>query len=125
MKAHNHSPDFGKTKAKKLLADAKKRCLDEPHVIPSVVTRDVYINADSETLAAMPKEASLKATLRRVRRRDNPRLPETLAALTSVPDKYKSINGEQWLLRHSNTDGCRYLLFGRTPTLNVMARSRI
>ena len=73
----------------------------------------------------MPKEASLKAALRRIRRRDNPRLPASLSELTRIPDKYRSINGDQWLIRHSMTENCRYLLFGCNQTINAMSRSRI
>ena len=54
VKSHNHLPDFGQAKALQLLATAKKRCVDEPNVIPAVLTRDTYSNADLETLVALP-----------------------------------------------------------------------
>ena len=44
-KEHNHLPDFGSVKAMKLLANAKKRCIDEPHVLPSVVSQETFSNA--------------------------------------------------------------------------------
>ena len=75
-------------KAKKLLAKAKKRLLDEPNVLPAVVSRDTFSNADDETLLALPRESSVKASLRRLRRRDNPRIPTSLKELNDIPEKY-------------------------------------
>ena len=125
LKLHNHNPDFGSTKAEKLLTDAKKRSIDEPHILPSVVTRDTFINADNETLVALPKESSIKAAIRRLRRRDNPRLPSSLSELVNLPEKHRSINVDQWLIRNSMTDNSRYLLFGCNTILTSMARSRL
>ena len=95
VKSHNHLPDFGQAKASKLVAAAKKRCLDEPNVLPSVVTRDTYANADLETLAALPKEASVKQALRRLRREDLPRLPASLDELENIPAKYTTVDDER------------------------------
>ena len=65
VKHHNHLPDFGHSKAVKLVAQAKKRCLEEPHLIPALLTRDAYSGADNETLIALPKENSVKTAIRR------------------------------------------------------------
>ena len=48
VKAHNHQQDFGGVKAKKLLARAKKRLLEEPNVLPAVVSRETFSNADAK-----------------------------------------------------------------------------
>ena len=56
VKQHNHLPDFGSVKAKKLMAQAKKRCIDEPHVLPARVSRETFSNADDETLVELPRE---------------------------------------------------------------------
>ena len=95
VKSHNHLPDFGQAKVSKLEAEAKKRCLDEPNVLPSVVTRETYSNADLETLAALPKEASVKQALRRLRREGNPRLPASLEDLENIPEKYRTVDGDR------------------------------
>ena len=94
MKSHNHLPDFGHVKALKLVAKAKKRYLDEPFVIPAVVTQDTFSNADSETLVALPKENSVKTALRRVRKRNNPQLPASLDEMVNIPEEYRTIGGE-------------------------------
>ena len=95
VKSHNHLPDFGQVKALKLVAEAKKRCLDEPNVLSSVVTRETYSNADLETLAALPKEASVKQALRRLRREGIPRLPASLDDLENIPEKYTIVDGDR------------------------------
>ena len=92
---HTHLRNFGTVKAERLVAAAKKRCLDEPHVIPSVVTRETYSAADNETLVVMPKESSVKATIRRMRRRQHPALPASLEDLQNIPEKYQNINGDR------------------------------
>ena len=48
VKTHNHQPDFGGVKAKKLLARAKKRLLEEPNVLPAAVSRETISNADAK-----------------------------------------------------------------------------
>ena len=95
VKTHNHLPDFGSVKAIKLVAKAKKRCLDEPHIIPSLVTQETYRMADAETLVALPKETSVKAALRRLRRKNLPQIPGTLDSMVTVPDIYQSIDNER------------------------------
>ena len=94
VKTHNHQPDFGGVKAKKLIAQAKQRFLEEPNLLPAVVSRDTFSNADDETLLALPRESSIKASLRRLRRRDNPRLPTSLEELVDIPEKYKNVGGD-------------------------------
>ena len=95
IKSHNHRPDFGSVKASKLLADAKKRCIDEPNVLPAVVTRDTYSLADHEALVALPRETSVKASLRRLRRKNLPQLPSSLEDLENIPIEYQLINGDR------------------------------
>ena len=95
LKPHNHLPDFGQVKALKLVAKAKKRCLEEPNVIPAVVTRETYNNADLETLVALPKENSVKTALRRIRKRDNPQLPASLNEMENIPEVYRTIDGDR------------------------------
>ena len=95
VKSHNHLPDFGQAKAVKLLEAAKKRCVDEPNVNPAVLTRDTYSNADLETLVSLPEENSVKRALRRLRQQGNQALPSSLGDMESIPEKYRTINGER------------------------------
>ena len=98
VKAHNHLPDFCAVKAEKLIARAKKRCSEEPNILPAVLTRETYSRADDDALLALPRENSLKATLRRIRRKDVPQLPGSLEELENIPEKYQMINGVRWLI---------------------------
>ena len=95
LEGHNHLPDFRSVKAKKLIAKAKKRCIEEPHVIPSVVTQETYRTADAETLVALPKETSIKAAIRRLRRRNLPDIPGNLESIENVPENYQSVDNER------------------------------
>ena len=118
-------PDFGNAKAAKFIAEAKKRCTDEPHIIPSVITQETYSSADRETLVALPKEASFKAILRRLKRKNNPQLPTTLDIMGNLPDIYLSVDNENWLIHDSGVGEGRCLLLGRASVLLQMARSRM
>ena len=124
-KEHNHIPDFGSVKAMKLLANAKKRCLDEPFVLPAVVTQEVFSNADNEALVALPREKSLKAAMRKLRRRDNPRLPASLEELDEIPHEYQFIDDERWLLHDARNAHGRFIIFAKSSTIETMARSRM
>ena len=73
----------------------------------------------------MPNEGSLKRSLQRLRRRDNPPLPSSLEELENIPERYQSINGARWLLHDSVGRDNRFLLFGRTSAINQMSRSRM
>ena len=95
VKNHNHLPDFGQAKAVKLLAEARKRCVDEPNVNPAILTRETYSNADLETLVSLPRENSVKRALRRLSQHGNQALPSSLDEMESIPEKYKTINGER------------------------------
>ena len=95
VKGHNHLPEFGSVKAKKLIAKAKKRCIEEPHVIPSLLTQETYRSADAETLISLPMETSIKAALRRLRRRNLPEIPVDLHSLENIPENYQSIGNER------------------------------
>ena len=125
VKAHTHLPDFGVIKAEKLKADAKKRCTEEPNLLPALLTRETYSRADDDALLALPRENSLKAALRRIRRRDLPQLPGVLEELENIPAKYQMINGVRWLIRDSAENDHRFLMFGRSSATTAMSRSRM
>ena len=118
-------PIFGSVKAMKLLANAKKRCLDEPFVLPAVVTQEVFSNADNEALVALSRENSLKAAMRRLRRRDNPRLPASLDELDEIPEEYQFTDDEKWLLHDAGNEHDQILVFAKSSTIETMARSRM
>ena len=100
-----------------------KRCVDEPHVLPEVAFQETYSNADNEALVALPRENSLKAAMRRLRRRDNPRLPTSLEDLENILVEYQNIDGDRWLLYDSGNEEGRFLVFGKSSTLEAMSRS--
>ena len=125
IKVHNHLPDFGTVKAERLVAAAKRRLMAEPNILPALITRDTFSNADDEALISMPNEGSLKRSLQRLRRRDNPPLPSSLEELENIPERYRSINGTRWFLHDSVGSDNRFLLFGSQSALNQMSRSRM
>ena len=124
-KPHNHRPDFGTVKANMLMAEAKTRCIEEPNVLPADVTRETYSSADHEALNALPRESSVKASLRRLRRKNLPQLPASLEDLQNIPMEYQSINGDRWLIHDIVGGEHRYHIFGRIPTTNATARSKM
>ena len=125
VKQHNHIPDFGAVNAAKLMAGAKKRCTDEPNLLPALLSREAYSRADDEALVALPKENSLKKALRRLRRSEFQRLPASLQDLENIPETYQVINGNRWLMHDSADNDHRFLMFGRASATNAMSRSRI
>ena len=60
---------------------ARERLMQEAraarHTAPSVLTQQTLGRVDSETLARMPSERSLKRKIQRIRREDQPALPAT------------------------------------------------
>ena len=74
---------------------------------------------------ALPRESSLKAALRRQRRREHGPLPSSLEDLENIPEAYQSINGDRWLIPDAVDSDHRFLLFGRSTTINAMARSQM
>ena len=100
-----------------------KRCRDEPHILPAVVSQETYSNADNEALVALPRENSLKAAMRRLRKRDQPRLPRSLEDMENIPEEYQLIDGDRWLLHDSGNEEGRFLIFGMSSTIEVMSRS--
>ena len=65
---HNHHPNYGEAQAKLLISTAKRRAGEEPNLNPMHVTQDVLTQAECETLAALPKETSLKRAIQREKR---------------------------------------------------------
>ena len=102
-----------------------KRCIEEPHVLPAVVSQETYSNVDNEALVALPREKSLKASMRKLRRRNNPRLPASLEELDEIPRDYQFIDDERWLLHDARNAHGRFLVFAKSSTIETMARSRM
>ena len=111
---HNHIPNYGEAKAKLIVSSVKRRATEEPNLAPMHVTQDALTQSDAETLAALPKEASLKRAIQRERRKHQPALPTSISDLEEVPDMYSYVNGENWVLfdnRHDENNN-RVIIFG-------------
>ena len=91
--AHNHMPNVAECKASMATASVKRRAEDEPHTSALHITQAVYGTADDETLAALLKEASLKRSIRRTRRENQPNLPKSFAELQEIPENYTELDG--------------------------------
>ena len=125
IKRHSHLPDYGVVKAEKLMAAAKKRVIDEPNLLPALVSRETFSTADDDALVALPNENSVKRALQRLRRRGNPRLPSSLDDLENIPETYQSINGVRWLIQDMAENNHRSLMFGRPSAITAMSKSRM
>lgn len=121
---HNHQPDFGKEKAAKAKNELKRRVREKPNTDPATITQQIFGNADEETLSALPKENSLKRTAQRTRREGQPELPTSLDDLVEIPERYRQVQGENWLL-HDNGPNAqhRLIVFARPHTLRLMSSS--
>ena len=124
---HNHHPNYGEAKAKLLISAVKRRAGEEPNLNPMHVTQDVLTQADSETLAALPKETSLKRAIQRVRREHQPALPRSITDLEEIPDSYSHINGENWVLFDNvgDANNNRVIIFGLQESIRNMSRSNL
>ena len=124
---HNHIPNYGEAKAKLIVSSVKRRATEEPNLAPMHVTQDALTQSDAETLAALPKEASLKRAIQRERRKHQPALPTSISDLEEVPDMYSYVNGENWVLfdnRHDENNN-RVIIFGLQESIRNMVRSKL
>jgi hypothetical protein len=121
---HNHVANFGRIKAMKIKESIKNRVAAEPNVLPSCITQDELGRADSETLIELPKEKSIKKMAQRIREQALPVLPVTLEDLVEIPERYRRLRGEDWLLHDSGPENAnRIIVFGLRSTIRAMAAS--
>ena len=121
--AHNHMPNVAECKASMATASVKRRAEDEPHTSALHITQAVYGTADDETLAALPKEASLKRSIRRTRRENQPNLPKSFAELQEIPENYTELDGGSILAFDSEPGERRVIILGSLPAFEDMSRS--
>lgn len=121
---HNHVPNFGRIKAMETKDRIKKRVLEQPNILPATITQAEVGRVDSETLLELPKEASMKKMAQRTRMETLPKLPLTLGDLEEVPQAYRNLQGEKWLLFDNGSDSShRILVFGLQSTIRQMSTS--
>ena len=122
---HNHVADQGRTKAMLTKQNIKRRVANQPNANPARITQEELGRVDSETLLALPNEASMKKMAQRVRREELPALPLTLEDIEEIPERYKTLNGEDWLLYDSGAaDDHRVIVFGLRSTIRALAASK-
>ena len=106
------------------VAAVKRNAAEEVNVNPVHLTQQALSQVDSETLVSMPKEKSLKKAIQRERNKTQPTLPSSFAELEEIPARYRTIDGENWLLHDSGCDDDhRIVLFGHNSALTEMAHS--
>ena len=120
---HNHMPNIGECKAAMAIGSAKRRAEQEPHTNPLHITQTVFGTADEETLAALPKEASLKRSIRRIRRENQPNLPKSFDELQDIPEEYTELDGGSILAFDNGPGEHRVIILASRPVLDDMARS--
>lgn len=124
-KEHTHPPNFGYVKALVAVQGIKRRAADEPHTDPCVITQAALTAVDSETVLSLPKEDTLKRSIRRARNQHHPALPCRLEDVIEIPEPYSLLNGENWVLYDNGQDADhRVILFGSRRTLQDMGNSR-
>ena len=122
---HSHGENFAETKALLAVGEMKARAAEEPNVSTLHLTQDVLSNADSETLVSLPKEASLKKQVRRIRRQHLGLLPTSIEDLQELPENHRNIDGERFLFYDSATRGHRVLAFASRRVLQHMSTSNM
>ena len=121
--SHCHMPNVGESKAAIAVASAKRRAEDEPHTNPVHITQAVYETADDETLAALPKEVSLKRAIRRTRRENQPNLPKSFAELENIPEDYTELDGRSILAFDNGPGERRVIILASPQAVKDMSRS--
>lgn len=119
--AHNHPPNPADMMTRQVVNDLKesaRETMDPPQNIVANVCRDV----SAAVIGKLPGVAGLKRTVRRQRRRidDVPVNPVSLMELV-IPDRYKKINDENFLLYDSGVGDDRILVFSTQKNLQFMA----
>lgn len=80
-------------------------------------------NMDVATAATLPNTKSMLQTVKRQRRdNDLPKIPTSLLDL-EIPDEYKLVDGENFLLHDSGPGRNRVLIFSTEKNLQLLARS--
>ena len=107
----------------------KRKAIDEPECPPSKIMRDEVAGLDDSVLSQLPERVNIAKAIRRVRRKELPPNPCSLAELGELPEAYKKTeSGEQFLIYDSKGDDnftCngRVLVFSTRNNLQCLSRS--
>lgn len=76
-KPHNHAPDSSTAQIQKAITDMKENISSSRETTSGIISRQME-NVEREHRQYFPAESSLKRTLQRHRRKDQPGLPQSL-----------------------------------------------
>ena len=126
VREHNHEADAREVHRVTFLT-ALKQAAQRQIGTPTQLMANAVASLEPGTSASLPPVRSLKRTVRRIRSKDVPATPRTLAQLR-IPDRYKSsVSGGPFLQHDSGPkDGNqRFLIFGTESSLRAMSRSSV
>jgi len=91
---HNHAADWGRCKARECVVQLKETAATS-RASTSAIVQSGIARVSSETAVKLPKAASLRKAVRRVKRQPLPPEPKSFADLREIPDALKrSLKGK-------------------------------
>lgn len=104
--SHSHAPNREESTADKITTGIKRKAEEHPEQRPAQLLRNELQGVSPGVLSQMPEQPAIVRTIRRVRRRNMPANPKSLADIDVIPDLYqKTLVGEQFLLYDSEVHG--------------------
>ena len=86
---HTHTADWGRCKVRECVVSLKKKA-ERSRANTSATVLSAVAGVSDETAMKLPKNASLRKIVRRVRRQHRPIKPKTLKDLEEIPDKFRN-----------------------------------
>lgn len=119
---HNHLPNPNRVGVAVAVNELKRKATESLEPPRNLISK-VVKHMDVATSAAMPSSSSLRKIVNRQRKdSDVSSLPKNVLDLV-VPEKYRSFNGEQFLLYDSGAEEQRILIFATEDNLRWFKRS--
>ena len=119
---HNHGSDWGHIKALEVIEKIARKADERPNALASSIIREEMAHVDEEAVANLPKRTALKRKIERVHAKHRPPLPKSFDDMHALPEKYRTIEGKNWLL--ADTGGHdRQLIFSTAEGLRSLAMS--
>ena len=101
---HAHPPNREECASEKLVSALKRKAEEHPHQRPGQLLRTELQGVSVGVLSKLPEQPALVRTIQRVKRKNMPATPNSLADLLEIPQTYqKALVGEQFLLYDSGS----------------------
>lgn len=125
---HNHPADHTGVVTKQILNHISKRCIEEVRPIPSIYEEELNKLRDHDwddsaktVVQRLPTFNSARSALYRARRKQTPKLPDTLADIRLEGKWTKTATGDRFLLFDDNEQTDRIIAFATTESLNHLS----